>query len=240
VRRDHRPYFVKKAYLRFQAAYARHFIKPRFDSLGDDFYFIHPWNIEVFGSPITIGKCANILTTRENKVRLTVWPEQKGKGRIAIGDYSLICPGVRISSADSISIGDNCMIAGSAYITDSDWHGIYDRVWSVGYTAPITIEENVWIGDGAVICKGVTIGQNSIVGIRSVVKQSIPANCIAVGNPAKVVKELDTKQPLRKRSDWYADPAALSKDIDNIDQEYLQGNTLLKWLRTMFFPKPTD
>ena len=54
------------------------------------------------------------------------------------------------------------MIAHGAYISDADWHGIYDRAEPVGKTKPIKFEDNVWIGDSAIICKGVTIGKNSI------------------------------------------------------------------------------
>jgi len=240
LRRDHRPYFIKRAHLKFQEYYAHYFIKPRFDYLGEGFFFIHPWNIRVFGSPIKVGKYANILTTAEHKVRLTVWPEKKGRGKIKIGDYCLICPGVRISSAEEIIIGDDCMIAGGAYITDADWHDVYDRVWSIGNAAPVHIEDNVWIGDGAIICKGVTIGQNSVIGTRSVVTQTIPPNCIAAGNPARAVRELDLNKRLYKRSDWYADPKKLAQDIDRIDRGNMKQNTMAHWLRTMMFPSKND
>ncbi|MCU0599733.1 MAG: acyltransferase [Desulfobacterales bacterium] len=240
MRRDHRPYYIKKAHLKIQEYYARYFLKPRFDSLGEGFFFIHPWNLEVFGSPIEVGKYANILTTPENKVRLTVWPEKKGHGKIKIGDYCLICPGVRISSAEEIIIEDDCMMAGGAYITDADWHDVYDRVWSIGNAAPIHIEKNVWIGDNAVVCKGVTIGENSVIGARAVVTQSIPPNCIAAGNPARVVRELDPEKKLYKRSDWYADPEKLARDIDGIDRENMMGNSLMHWFRTILFPSKND
>ncbi len=58
------------------------------------------------------------------------------------------------------------------------------------YTAPVTIGKNVWIGGGSVILPGVTIGDNTTIGAGSVVVKSIPANCLAVGNPCKVIKKL--------------------------------------------------
>jgi len=240
LRKDHRPYAVKKAHLKFQQWYARHFIKPQFDSMGDGFTFLNPWNIEVFGAPITLGKHANIITTSDHKVRFTVWAKEKGKGKIQIGDCCLICPGVRISSADEITISDNCMIASSVYITDTDWHDVYNRVHSLGNPGPVHISENVWIGDSAIICKGVTIGENSIVGAGSVVVQSIPANVIAAGNPARIVKHLDPDIPFVKRSDWFSDPAMLASDIDQLDRDNLNGNTFSHWLRTLILPKNTD
>jgi len=240
LRRDHRPYFLKKAYLKFQQTYAGYFLRPQFDYLGAGYTIIHPWNIEVFGAPIRIGKHANILSTADKKIRLTVWPEKKGKGGIEIGDYCLICPGVRISSADYIKIGDNTMLASHAYITDSDWHGIYNRIWTIGRTAPVSIGENVWIGDSAIVCKGVDIGDNSIIGAGAVVIRSIPPNTIAAGNPARVVKKLDPEEPLATRSEWFADPAVLAKDIDAMDRANLKANSLLHWLRTAFFPRRSD
>jgi len=58
------------------------------------------------------------------------------------------------------------------------------------YTAPVTIGKNVWIGGGSIILPGVTIGDNTTIGAGSVVSKSIPANCLAVGNPCRVIKEL--------------------------------------------------
>ena len=75
-------------------------------------------------------------------------------------------------AADSISIGDSCMFGHGACITDADWHGIYDRTKVVGDPRPVVLEENVWIGEDAMICKGVKIGANSIIGARSVVTKS--------------------------------------------------------------------
>jgi len=240
LRRDHRPYFLKKAHLKFQQAYARYFLRPQFDSLGPGCTVTQPWNVEVFGAPIKIGKHANILSTSDKKIRLTVWPEDKTKGGIEIGDYCLICPGVRISSADYIKIGSNTMLASHAYITDADWHGIYNRIWTIGTTRPVTIGDNVWVGDSAIVCKGVEIGDNSIIGAGSLVIRSIPPNTIAAGNPARVVKELDTGQAFAMRSEWFADPAMLAKDIDAMDRENLKGNSLFHWLRTIFFPRRSD
>ncbi len=240
MRRDHRPYYLKKTYLKFQQVYARHFLAPQLDRLGPGFTVIQPWNIEVFGRPIKIGKHANILSTADKKIRLTVWPEEAGKGGIEIGDYCLICPGVRISSAAHIRIGDNTMLASHAYITDADWHGIYNRIWTIGPAKAVSIGENVWIGDSAIICKGVSIGNNSIIGAGSVVVRSIPENTIAVGNPARVVKTLNPQKPFAKRAEWFADPVLLQQDIDTIDRENLKGNSFFHWIRTLLAPRSSD
>lgn len=63
------------------------------------------------------------------------------------------------------------------------------------YALPIEICDNVWIGARSILLPGVTIGANSVIGAGSVVTQSIPANCVAVGNPCKVIRHLDAEKP---------------------------------------------
>ena len=86
------------------------------------------------------------------------------------------------------------MFANGAYISDSDWHGIYDRALPVGKSLEVILEDNVWIGDSAIVNKGVRIGKNSIVGAGSVVVKNVPPNVVVAGNPAKIVKELDENE----------------------------------------------
>ena len=59
------------------------------------------------------------------------------------------------------------------------------------YALPVEIEDNVWIGGGSIILPGVTIGENSVIGAGSIVNRSIPANCVAVGNPCRVIREFE-------------------------------------------------
>ncbi|MNY78908.1 Galactoside O-acetyltransferase [compost metagenome] len=61
------------------------------------------------------------------------------------------------------------------------------RLYSKG---PVIIEDNVWLGEGVVVLPGVTIGENSIVGANAVVTKSIPKNCVAGGNPARIIREI--------------------------------------------------
>jgi acetyltransferase-like isoleucine patch superfamily enzyme len=239
MRKDHRPYIVKKAWLSFQRFYANHFLRPQLDRLGKGFEFMRPWHVELFGGPIKIGNYATVVATSDKKVRLSVWPEVPGRGRIAIGDYCLLCPGVRISSAVRIDIEENCMLANGVYITDSDWHGVYDRV-SFGRAEPVHLMKNVWIGDSAIVCKGVTIGENCIVGAGSIVVDSVPDNCIAAGNPAQVVKRLDPRETFTTRAHWYRDPASLAREFIEWEQAVLKGNTLFGWLRNLLFPTHGD
>ena len=131
------------------------------------------------------------------------------------------------------------MLAGGVYVTDSDWHDIYNRI-AFGKTEPIEIAANVWIGDSAIICKGASIGENSIIGAGAVVVHAIPPNCIAAGNPAKVVKHLDSQKSFITRQQWFSKSADLYADIDRLDRDLLKENTLRHWLRYVFFPKKGD
>jgi acetyltransferase-like isoleucine patch superfamily enzyme len=239
LRRDHRPYYIKKAYTKFEQYYVNHFLRPQLDALGEGFTFMRPWHVELFGAPIELGDYVNVVASSDKSVRLAIWSEQPDKGRIQIGSYCLICPGVRIGSAHEIIVGDNCMIASNAYVTDSDWHDIYNRI-SIGKTAPVNIGNNVWIGDSAIVCKGVTIGENSIVGAGAVVVDSIPANCVAAGNPARMVKQLDAAESFTTRAQFFSEPDKLFRGFDQTDKALLRENSLLHWLRYLFFPSKTD
>lgn len=239
MRKDHRPYIIKKAWLKFQKFYTNHFLRPHLDHLGSAFSFMSPWYVELFGGPITIGSCATVIATSDKKVRLSVWPEKGGSGFIQIGNYNLICPGVRISSAVGIIIDDSCMLANGVYITDADWHGIYDRV-SWGRAKPVHLGKNVWVGDSAIVCKGVSIGENSIVGAGAIVVDSVPPNCIVAGNPARVVRHLDSNEIFTTRADWFGDRAALAREFVRWEQAVLKGNTVFGWLRHLLFPSQGD
>jgi acetyltransferase-like isoleucine patch superfamily enzyme len=239
MRKDHRPYFLKRAFSKFQRFYAEHFLRPHFESFGKSPLIVNPWYVEVFGSPIDIGDYVSIFAAADNRVRLSVWSDKQVSGQIRIGNYCLLCPGVRISSASKINIGENCMLASGVYVTDSDWHDIYNRL-AFGKTEPIDIGDNVWIGDSAIVCKGLSIGENSIVGAGAVVVHSIPANCIAGGNPAQVVKQLDPAEPFTTRKQMFLKTTNLYDEIDQLDRQLLQENTLLRWLRYVFFPAKGD
>lgn len=95
---------------------------------------------------------------------------------------------------DSVTIGDNVKIGACVLITDTDAHPLdylARRSSNEGTkSAPIVIEDDVWVGAHSIILKGVTIGARSIIGAGSVVTKSIPADCVAVGNPCKVIKNL--------------------------------------------------
>jgi acetyltransferase-like isoleucine patch superfamily enzyme len=199
-----------------------------------------PWHLKIHGPEIHVGRSVHVVCTKDRNVRLCVWEHGEQIGHIKIGDYALICPGVRIDSASHIDIGDNCMIASSSYLTDADWHDIYDRTQPIGNTKPIKLEPNVWIGDSCIVCKGVTIGENSVIGSGSVVTHDIPANVIAAGNPAKVVKKLDPEEEIVTREALLADHQSLMHSVDQLNRAFLKDNTILGWLRTVVKPRTGD
>ncbi len=130
------------------------------------------------------------------------------KGSCSIGDYTLL-NGALIMAEERIEIGSYCLISWNVGIADSDFHPIdaaqrrIDALALAPYaknrpprpeirTAPVRIGDNVWIGMGAVVLKGVTIGDNSVVAAGAIVTKSVPANVVVAGNPAVIVKQLDS------------------------------------------------
>lgn len=84
------------------------------------------------------------------------------------------------------------------------------------------------------------IGDNAVIGAGSVVVKDIPANAIAAGNPARVIKYLDPDRPIRTRKDWLSDPAGLARDFEVIDRAIMKGNTMAGWFRSVLFPRQGD
>ena len=123
-----------------------------------------------------------------------------------------------------------------SYISDADWHGIYKRAEPVGSTKKVELKDNVWIGDRAVVGKGVTIGENSIVAAGAIVVKDVPDNVIVGGNPAKIIKELDPNEEKVTRMDLFKDPVALEELYDYLDKIDLKQNHLFSWIRSLIFP----
>jgi acetyltransferase-like isoleucine patch superfamily enzyme len=240
VRRDHRPYGLKRLHRAFERGWVEHFIRPQLDAMGEHCKVMGPRHLEIYGRGIRFGDCVHVIAAAARPVRLTTWAFGELQGRIDIGSFCLLSPGIRIDSACHIEIADNCMIAAGAYLTDADWHDVYDRTAVVGSHGKITLEDNVWVGDSAILCKGVTVGANSVIGAGSVVTRNIPANVIAAGNPARVVKALDPGRALVRRAHLLVDPEALDQRMDNVDRYLLGGNTWLGWLRTLLRPSRDD
>ena len=155
--------------------------------IGNDFMF-------------TSGDCINPIS---RNLRGCIYTEQDAQ--ITMGDR------VGISSSSfwiskELTIGNDVKIGADTLIIDTDSHQIDYRLRkkfphnqeeahflnSQIHSAPITIEDDVWIGAKCIILKGVTIGARSIIGANSVVTKDIPINCIAAGNPCTIIKIIDT------------------------------------------------
>lgn len=239
MRKDHRPYSLKRFLARVEARWVHHFLAPQADAFGANPMVMKPWHVKLYGDGIHIGEQIHIIAGSDRKVALTTWNFADQRGAIHIGDFCLLCPGVRIDSAVNVHIGNNCMLAASAYISDADWHDQYDRTLPIGKCAPVVLEDNVWIGEGAMVSKGVTIGANSIVGARALVTRDVPANTIVGGNPAQVLKTLDPSESRRRREDLLGNPE-LPAEMDRLERYLLGGNGWLNWLRTQISPNNKD
>jgi carbonic anhydrase/acetyltransferase-like protein (isoleucine patch superfamily) len=83
----------------------------------------------------------------------------------------------------------------------------------------------------------VRIGENSIVGAGSVVTSDIPANVIAAGNPARVIKELDPDREIITRKDRFSNTDEMTRQLEDAEKHQLKGNSLLGWIQSLFFPR---
>lgn len=117
-----------------------------------------------------------------------------GGGVLRIGSRTTINEDVIIGCTDSVTIGADCMFAPRVYLFDVE-HEFSSRdvpISSQGYrTAPIVIEDDVWIGTYAVVRKGVHIGKGAVIAAHSVVTKDVPAYTVVGGVPARVIAERD-------------------------------------------------
>ncbi len=98
--------------------------------------------------------------------------------------------GTVIGCASKIVLDENVRCGANTLITDTDWHTDDPRT---GPDAPVTIGKGVWLGVNVTVLKGVTIGENTLVAAGSLVTQTLPANVVAGGVPAKVLKEIGAR-----------------------------------------------
>ena len=149
--------------------------------------------IEIGSSCVLEGKLhllgsENIKIGEEGYFYRDIHLETQEDGQIEIEDDVVISSGVHLVSFYKISLGKGVMIGEYSSIRDAN-HNPGSQIRHSGHNgAPITIENNAWVGRGCCILPGVTIGANSIIGANSVVTRSVPANSVAVGSPAKVIK----------------------------------------------------
>jgi len=133
----------------------------------------------IFGDDVTVGAHATPFTHSRDAV-------------IEIGDRVFV-NGTRFGCVDEIRVGADALL-GDARIWDTDHHPLSRRRRSDHTLQPamgrVAIEENVWVGGGAAIGKGITVGRDSVIAFGAVVTQSIPPGRIWGGNPARDIGEV--------------------------------------------------
>ena len=143
--------------------------------------------------------------------RSAVWSNQVGLNRrctvstlsrsalIELGEGSGFS-GTAISAAQCVRLGKRVMCGANVAIMDTDWHSLDAKQRhddTAGPSAPVLIEDDVWLGMNVTVLKGVTIGARTVVAAGSVVTRSLPADVIAAGQPARVVCAVGEELP-----DW--------------------------------------
>lgn len=152
------------------------------------------------GSKMIIGDHLNLRSTvRSNPLGPThpvIFSTRRNGSVLTIGE-GFGMSGGSIVVDESVTIGDYVALGANCLIIDTDFHPLepYHRREdpSDAATAPIVIEDHVFIGVQSVVLKGVTIGAGSVIGACSVVTRDIPPGVIAAGNPARVIRELEQK-----------------------------------------------
>ena len=144
----------------------------------------------------------------EDNVKMYGKIRVQGSGVVCFKAFSQIGNGSAIQCVNKVYIGECTAIGENTIVSDNNTHPIdpvYRRKMQLSPSGssmramvhsenkPIIIGDNVWIGSNARICKGVTIGDNSIVAANSVVTKDVPKDSIVAGNPARVVKSIDYK-----------------------------------------------
>ena len=236
MRRDHRPLGLHRLQKWLSRVYCQWFLLPQLDGCGEGLEVIGPQHLSFSGMRLVLGRHVHMMALRDAPIRLAVF---EGMGRVTIGDHVLINPGARIVSAEAIEIGSNCMLAMHCHLSDADWHDTHHRIYAPGKTAAIKLGSNVWLGDSVKVLKGVTIGDNTIVGAGAVVTKDLPANVMAGGNPARVLQalpegDLTTRQALFTMAEPYEAFA------EGFAQTRLSGNTWLDWFRHWLMPNNRD
>jgi acetyltransferase-like isoleucine patch superfamily enzyme len=164
------------------------------------------WRWETDG-PVFFGRGLELQVSRRATLRFGrfTWIGDGTKirvheGVVEIGPKTVIGQECTISAYRHVRIGEQCVIADRAMFIDFD-HGIVEverpiRAQGI-YMRPVRVGSNVWIGYGAAVLRGVSVGDNSVLGTYAVVTDDVPANAVAAGVPAKVIRTREAPKGLR-------------------------------------------
>jgi len=122
------------------------------------------------------------------------------EGEVSIGAKTVIGQDCTISAYQHVSIGRECIIADRVMLIDFD-HGVTEverpiRVQGI-YKRDVRVGHNVWIGYGACILRGASVGENSVIGTSTVVTKQVPANAVVAGTPARVIRMREKPRAMR-------------------------------------------
>lgn len=152
----------------------------------------------VFGQPPLIeGRVSIGAQFRSESRQFRSAITTSSDGQVTIGDGVFLNQGVTIHSDVSITIADDVMIGDLVCIYDTNFHEVSEGSGVV--RAPVVIGRNVWIGRGAAVLPGVTIGDHSVIAAGSVVTSDVSERSVAAGNPARIVRELTASDPYKRR-----------------------------------------
>lgn len=149
--------------------------------------------VRLWGTPVLRNKGRLIIGDRV-RIASDVATTELGvgpNGCLDIGDSAFINYGCSIAATLSVRIGARCNIGSHVTIMDNDFHQLDpERRNELPPSAPIVLEENVWLGVRVVVLRGVTIGAGSVVAAGSIVVRDVPARSLAGGVPARVIRAL--------------------------------------------------
>ena len=133
------------------------------------------------------------------------------EGRVEIGAKTVMGQECTISAYQRVRIGEQCVIADRAMFIDFD-HGVVEverpiRLQGI-YKRDVEVGSNVWIGYGACILRGVSVGDNAIVGTNAVVTKDVPANAVVAGIPARIIRMREAPEQMRWADPVEPDPTA--------------------------------
>lgn len=176
------------------------YIRRRFAKFGDSIVMWHPYQLRGL-EYIQVGDG----TIFEKDLQLTATVSSSQTPCLSIGNHCLIRRGAHITATNKITIGDHLLTGTNVLITDNS-HGNTDYASllvppgkrDVVSKGAVTIGNNVWLGNNVCVLPNVTIGDGAVIGANSVVTHDVPPYSVAIGIPAKVVKqnmeEVDSKQ----------------------------------------------
>jgi acetyltransferase-like isoleucine patch superfamily enzyme len=173
-------------------------IKDKLKKVGSNFKIGE--NIRISGHQyIEIGNGFSI-SDRFRLEAISKYQDETFQPKVKIGNNVSFGTDIHIGCIDSVVIEDNCLFASRIFITDHD-HGdtkfeslhVTPKKRSLKSKGPVIIKKNVWIGEGAAILSGVTIGENSIVCTNAVVTKDVPPYSVVGGIPAKVIKTMNNE-----------------------------------------------